>query len=492
MRAGSPPGRRAIGQEINVYGWGRPDPNAGTKAQDDGDWLEVKGGGGEVWSKGHVFDADHRSGASTLRGGVRSSAKVEIRVTVPPGCVATGTCSDVITMPWDYTVSGDGIHVLRCTGTGVDIKGEPHSFTLDPTDLSSTHLVTGKADQGTSQRGSSKGSAGLPSLLKVEAHDEGTVTSSSSVEFKVTSSSAKAKSGVVVIAKVTDTKNVEGGVCGWEYSSRLLDILSAQALVSRADTGLGRFDVLHAIETAWSIVHTTDPTKSHGPHDLGPLPRTHLAPSGAPHVGLPTDGSGSSDGSTGCRRHGDSGAAAWRRRHCARSWRRRVSRPRRARRRGCCSSRPTAAAAPRSRGSSRRRPWAAWRCPPTLVVRADDPSGVVTFSALEAGPFTVCATLCDAQGLPTDTRLLVAGESASLASLASPQTMVRVEGWHLDPASGRWLALAGSVGGGLSLERSGFAGLGDTATTFELEAVDPAGVLRDLPRRRRSPPATRR
>ncbi len=470
---GVSPARSAIGAEINVYGWGTPDPDSGRKSRDDGDWLEVKGGGGDVWSKGHVFDADYRSGASTVRGGATSSAVVEIRVSVPTDCTGTGTCSDAITLPWDYSVTGDGVHVLHCTGTAVDIKGETHAFTLDPVGLSSAHRVARKADQGESQRGSSKGSIGLPSLLKVEAHDEGTVTSSSSVEYAVTSSSASAKSGVVSVASVTDTKAVVDGVCAWEFSSSVLDTLSAQAVVARADTALGRFDVLHAIETSWSIVCNVDPTRSHGPHDLGPLRRTRLAPQTTPRTPLPTPGAPAAGGMQPVAPTGD-GATA------------RIVDPR-----GLASEEGSAPGLLVLETDRRTGPALTWaleavpagrvRLPATLVVRADDPSATAPVVGLEAGAFTMSATLLDAGGLPTASVLVLSGTCSSVVDGEEPRLAIRGDGGRLDPSSGRLVARAGSSDLGLRLERTGFGGLRDTSTTFELDTIDPRGVLRAPP-----------
>lgn len=467
---GVAPGRRVIGHALNVYVWGRPDPDSGRKSHDDGDWLEVKGGGGDVWSKGHVFDADHRSGASTLRGGGTSRASVAVHVTVPKDCEGWGTCSDAITIPWDYSVSGGGIHVLRCTGTAVDIKGGTHAFTLDPADLSSAHRVTGSVRAGESQRGSAKGTGGFPSLLKVEAYDEGTVTSDQQVTFEVTSSSAMAKSGVVVFAEVTDAKPIVGGSCSWEFGSGVLDTLAAQALLGRADTGLGRFDVLHKIETGWAIVCSREPTKSHGLHDLGPLPRTGLAPQAQPQVPLP-DGEGSTG--SGSQPGGDTATG-------------RIVGPEGLA--GEPGAVPGLLLLETDRGAGPALTWALaatppqrLRLPPSLVVREGDASGTASYWGLEAGPFTLLATLLDAQGLMTSTTLELTGDSASNASSSSPRLSVRVDGWRIDVASGRWLALAGSDGAGLRVERTGFAGIEDDATTLALSTIDPSGVLRALP-----------
>jgi len=468
---GTAPGKRVIGLDINVYQWGTPDPDSGKKAQDDGDWLEVKGGGGEVWSKGHVYDADYRSGASALRGGATSTASVVVHVEVPADCVGWATCSDAITMPWDYTVSGDGIHVIHCVGTATDIKGGTHEFTLDPADLSSTYAAQKAAGAAESQRGGASGGVGFPEILKIDAHDEGTVTSNEDVQFQVTSSSAKAKSGVVILAKVTDTKQVVGGQCAWEFGSGVLDVISAQALIARADTSLGSFDVLHGLETSWRIVCTVEPTKSHGPHDNGPLPRHELAPDTRPITPVPDDappggndaGPTPDDGAT-AKIVGPVGLA------------------------GEAGATPGLLLLETDRTGGRALTWTLdatpagrVRLPATLVVRAGDPSGTATFTGLEAGEFTVRATLLDASGAPTSSTLLVDGVCRSTTTLAAPRLSMRADGLRLDPRSGRWVGLAGSDAGGLTLERSGFACLADTATTFVLEATDPLGVLRGLP-----------
>jgi hypothetical protein len=229
--------------------------------------------------------------------------------------------------------------------------------------------------------------------------------------------------------------------------------------------------VLHGLETSWRIVCTVEPAKSHGPHDNGPLPRHELAPDTRPITPVPDDappggndaGPTRDDGAT-AKIVGPVGLA------------------------GEAGATPGLLLLETDRTGGRALTWTLdatpagrVRLPATLVVRAGDPSGTATFTGLEAGEFTVRATLLDASGAPSSSTLLVDGVCRSTTTRAAPRLSMRADGLRLDPRSGRWVGLAGSDAGGLTLERSGFACLADTATTFVLEATDPLGVLRGLP-----------